>query len=298
MSYIFSNILGTFIIDNNLKIIDRVVYQHASDEKRLLLKHGAVKPDNDALKSILGVFKDRAYSEKFHSINLELTKAGIRDSVTDEFLVIEAVHAIDDITKVSNTLMKRFRGWYALQNPEYEHSETDNEILLGNVLKANTVKKEKISMGAHFSKEDIEPVMELGEKIRVLYRLRSSQEKYLDGVMGRLCPNVSEVAGALIGARLLVHARSLRRLAMMPASTIQLLGAEQALFRHMRTGARAPRHGLIVAHPLLVSAPQKMHGKIARGLADKIAIAAKVDYFRGKFIGNKLREELEKKFAA
>ena len=83
----------------------------------------------------------------------------------------------------------------------------------------------------------------------------------------------------------------------MPASTIQILGAEKALFRHMKTGAKPPRHGVIVAHPLISRAPDKMHGKIARTLADKISIAAKVDYFRGQFIGDKLRKELEVKFA-
>lgn len=81
-----------------------------------------------------------------------------------------------------------------------------------------------------------------------------------------------------------------------PASTIQVLGAEKALFRHMKTGAKPPRHGVIVQHPLLSGAPQKMHGKIARALADKISIAVKVDYFKGKFIGDKLRKGLEEKF--
>ena len=81
----------------------------------------------------------------------------------------------------------------------------------------------------------------------------------------------------------------------MPASTIQILGAETALFRHMKTGAKPPRHGLIVNHPLIAKAPDRMHGKIARALADKISIASKVDYFQGQFIGDKLKKELEEK---
>ena len=68
------------------------------------------------------------------------------------------------------------------------------------------------------------------------------------------------------------------------------------MFRHMRTGAKPPRHGIIIGHPLIAKAPERMHGKVARALADKISIAAKIDYFRGKFIGDRLRKELEEKF--
>ena len=83
---------------------------------------------------------------------------------------------------------------------------------------------------------------------------------------------------------------------MMPSSTIQLLGAEKALFRHMKTGARAPKFGFLHEHPLIAKNPKELHGKIARTLADKISIAVKVDYFKGKFIGDKLLKEVEGKF--
>ena len=86
-------------------------------------------------------------------------------------------------------------------------------------------------------------------------------------------------------------------LAILDALKNQILGAEKALFRHLKTGAKPPRHGLIVNHPLIAKSPERMHGKIARALADKISIASKVDYFKGELIGDKLRKELEKKFA-
>ena len=82
----------------------------------------------------------------------------------------------------------------------------------------------------------------------------------------------------------------------MRSSTIQVLGAEKALFRHMKTGAKPPRHGIIIKHPLISSAKQKEHGKRARTLADKIAIAVKVDYFKGKFIGDTLKKGIQEKF--
>jgi nucleolar protein 56 len=74
-----------------------------------------------------------------------------------------------------------------------------------------------------------------------------------------------------------------------------VLGAEKALFRHLRTGAKAPKYGILHEHPLISQAKKPEHGKIARLLADKIAIAAKVDFFKGKFVGNKLKKDIERR---
>jgi nucleolar protein 56 len=114
--------------------------------------------------------------------------------------------------------------------------------------------------------------------------------------MKRYCPNLLEITGMMLGAKLIAKAGSLKRLSQFPASTIQVLGAEKALFRHMKTGARPPRHGMLIQHPIVAQAKQKEHGKRARTLADKISIAAKVDYFKGEFIGKKLKKELIDKF--
>jgi nucleolar protein 56 len=99
--------------------------------------------------------------------------------------------------------------------------------------------------------------------------------------MKRIAPNVTDVAGATIGARLMAKAGGLDRLAVLPASTIQILGAEKALFRALRTGARPPKHGILFQHQEVHLAPKWQRGKIARTLANKIAIAARVDYYRG-----------------
>lgn len=107
-----------------------------------------------------------------------------------------------------------------------------------------------------------------------------------------------EVAGITIAAKLISHAGSLRRLVEMPSSTIQILGAEKALFRHMRNKKRnlPPKHGIIHEHQLIQKSKEEMHGKAARALADKLSIAIKIDYFKGKFIGDKLKKELVDKF--
>jgi rRNA biogenesis protein Nop56/Nop58 len=112
-----------------------------------------------------------------------------------------------------------------------------------------------------------------------------------------VAPIVTELVGPLLAARLISLAGSLEELATMPASTIQVLGAEKALFRALRTGGRPPKHGIIFQYPDIFRAPRWQRGKIARALASKLAIAAKVDAFSGRFIGDRLREELQQRIA-
>lgn len=108
-----------------------------------------------------------------------------------------------------------------------------------------------------------------------------------------MCRNLCSLAGKELGLKLISHAGSLKKLASMPSSKIQLLGAEKALFKHLKHGTPSPKHGMIFHHPLVSKAKNK--GKAARLLADKIAIAARIDYFRGKFIGDMLRKQVKEK---
>jgi nucleolar protein 56 len=114
--------------------------------------------------------------------------------------------------------------------------------------------------------------------------------------MEKVCPNMLVITGSLIGAKLMDQAGGLKNLMEFPASTIQLLGAEKALFRHMKTGAKSPKFGFLHEHPLISQNPKQIQGKIARTLADKICLAVKVDYFKGEFIGDKLLKKIEDKF--
>ncbi len=113
--------------------------------------------------------------------------------------------------------------------------------------------------------------------------------------MRKIAPNLSAIAGPVLGARLLAKAGGLKKLALLPASTIQVIGAEKALFRHLRTGARPPKHGILFQHPLVRNAKKWQRGKIARTIAAKLAIAAKEDYFGGKYIADDLRKEIEER---
>jgi len=113
--------------------------------------------------------------------------------------------------------------------------------------------------------------------------------------MKKYCPNLLELGGITISAKLIELGRSVKHLAMLPASTIQLLGAEKALFRHIKMGNKSPKHGVIINHPIVQKAGRKEKGKAARMLADKLSLCARLDFFKGEFKAKEYREELEKK---
>ena len=309
--YLFSNILGVFVFDESFNIADELSFEDINDYKnkdefiqKLKHKHKNLKePDKKELKKILINFRDSRFFSDFYSKNLQLTKLAVKNSVNEDNLIIQSIKSIDELDKAINLLAKRLREWYDLYNPEFSrsvenHEKFTEEILesqKGELLKKINVKMED-SFGADFEQENLAPIRNLTHQIYDLYQLRKNQLGYISKLMDEYCQNIKAICDVMIAAKLLEHAGSLKRLSEMPASTIQILGAEKALFRHMKTGARSPKHGVIVSHSLIAKAPMSMHGKVARSLADKISIAAKVDYFKGQFIGDKLRKDLEEKF--
>ena len=309
--YLFPNILGVFVFDENVNVVDEILFKNIEDYRnkekfieKLAGRHKNLRElDENIVKKILLQFSSKKFSHDFYDKNLELTKNDVKGSVNEDTLIVQSINAVDELDKAANLLAKRLREWYGLYNPEFSMAVENHEKFVEEILdkeKNELLKELKISpgdsIGAELGQEDLEQIKRLAHQIYGLYQLKKLQVDYISVLMDELCPSLKAVCGALIGAKLIEHAGSLKRLSEMPASTIQILGAEKALFRHMKTGAKPPRHGVIVHHPLIARAPDKMHGKIARTLADKISIAAKVDYFQGQFIGDKLKEDLEKKF--
>ncbi|MBN2111600.1 NOP58 family protein [Candidatus Woesearchaeota archaeon] len=230
------------------------------------------------------------------------TKKKVKESISEDNLITQAVNCIDESDRTANTLAKRLREWYSFYCPEFSNSIASHPKFIEliqkktkkELLKEINVKPED-SMGADLKKEDVDAILELAKAINRLYEVKELQTKYLEKVMKAYCPNITAVAGPLIGAKLLAIAGSLKKLSSMPSSTIQLLGAEKALFRHLTTGAKSPKYGILHEHTLISQAKKSEHGKIARLLADKIAIAAKVDFFKGKFVGDNLNDEIKRR---
>lgn len=225
----------------------------------------------------------------------------LKAAVTEDWLIVQASTGLDELDKATNLLVKRLREWYELYNPEFSHATEDHYRFVSLIL---TRKKEdllreikvKDTMGAELPKQDLDAIFNLAKHIKSLYDLSKEQEIYLESLMKKVAPNISAAAGVLIGAKLISLAGSLERLSKFPASTIQLLGAEKALFRHLRNRANnPPKFGILHESALVSKVKPKNKGKMARALGDKVSIAAKVDFFKGKFIGNKLAEQLDKR---
>ncbi len=255
------------------------------------------------------------WTDFVHKLSMMVTRMKLRKVAQKrDLLAIQAIRAIDDIDKTLNLFASRLREWYSVHFPELDDLVKDHLLYarivaeLGdrdNVTVENLVKlgfseskAERIakvakeSMGAELSDFDIRQVKTLADIMLELYRLRQSLTEYVSHVMREVAPNITELVGPLLGARLLSLAGSLEDLAKLPASTIQVLGAEKALFRALRTGGKPPKHGIIFQFPEIHRAPRWQRGKIARALATKLAIAAKADYFTGRFIADKLRKAL------
>jgi nucleolar protein 56 len=289
MRYSFTNILGKFVYDVKNKTLEKA----KSSEKLEEL------PKNK-INEVLSKFKDRENYSKFYEKNLTLTKKGIKASVSEDMLIVQAIANVNELDKVNNILIKRLREWYSLYLPEFENVMNNQEKFVEMVIsegREDLMKglKLKETMGADLDEVHVDEFVLLAKEITGMQELRKRHEAYLEKVMKKFCPNILELAGVTIGAKLIELGRSLRRLALLPASTIQLLGAEKALFRHIKTGSRSPKYGVIINHPLIQRSERRAKGKAARMLADKLSLCARLDFFKGEFKAKEYRKILEEK---
>ena len=149
------------------------------------------------------------------------------------------------------------------------------------------------SMSGKVSPGTLKLLQTVSKELQNLHLHKEVIKEQLDEISSKLTPNLRALVGPELTARLVDLAGSLEKLASIPASTIQLLGAKKALFRHLVSGAKSPKHGIIIMHPLVKKSREK--GRVARMIADKVAIAARVDFFKGEFCGDALLKIIEDK---
>lgn len=218
----------------------------------------------------------------------------------DRFIV-QAIAGLDELTKTSNLLIERLAEWYGLHFPELVESVTQKELvdLVARLGDRQTIRsqggKDLDSMGTPLSDDDRQALMEWAGLARSVLAAQAGLEGYVTRRMEQLAPNLSAVVGPLLAARLLSHTGSIERLGRIPSSTMQLLGAEKALFQFMMEGGRPPKHGVLFQHPLLHRAPPWQRGRIARALAAAASLAARVDSFSKRDISESIRSGLQKK---
>jgi nucleolar protein 58 len=213
-------------------------------------------------------------------------------------MIVQAIALLDDLDKELNTYAMRVKEWYGWHFPEL------GKVLIDNVAYAKTVKLmgfrtnasskdfssilpeeleaelktlAEVSMGTEISDEDIDNITYLCDQIISIAEYRTQLYDYLKNRMMAIAPNLTTLVGELVGARLIAHAGSLLNLAKAPASTIQILGAEKALFRALKSKHDTPKYGLIYHASLVGQAGPKIKGKMARMVATKTSLAVRCD---------------------
>ena len=251
-----------------------------------------------------------------HEVSLERAQRAVRRAQSARGAVIpQMVQLLNELDKTLNVLSSKLREWYGLHFPELDRmvdshetyariveSMGDRSSLKADALSALGFKPDKArriveaargSMGALASSEDLEQQKALASRLLSLYEYREELEGHISSTAQEVAPNLSDVAGPVLAAKLIERGGGLEKLAMKPAGTIQILGAEKALFRAKKTRARPPKHGLIFQHPFVHSKKRKLRGRSARVLAAKLALAARADAFTGNYLGAELKKQLE-----
>jgi len=213
-------------------------------------------------------------------------------------MIVQAIGLLDDLDKELNTYAMRLKEWYGWHFPEmmkivpdnlmYAKSvqrmglrtaakSTDLSAILTEDLEQEVKEAAEISMGTEINQEDLDNILMLCEQVVELGEYRAQLFAYLKNRMAAIAPNLTVMVGELVGARLIAHAGSLLNLAKHPASTVQILGAEKALFRALKTKHDTPKYGLIYHASLVGQAQPKHKGKISRILAAKCSLSVRVD---------------------
>ncbi|MGM0771699.1 MAG: NOP5/NOP56 family protein [Halobacteriota archaeon] len=244
---------------------------------------------------------DREYDFLLRDVSIRAGKLRISRTNTPDMRIIQAVEALDDIDDAANALSERLSEWYGLHFPELGlSSEQLARFVKEHGARSNISSddpmfaKASTSMGAELPPADEELVRQFASNICYLYDNRHSIEESILRNMEEIAPNLTVIAGPLIGARLISMTGGLERLAQMPSSTVQVMGASRALFKHLRSRAPSPKHGLIFNHPLIKNSPWWQRGKIARALAAKISLACRTDVYSGE-LNPAIKPGLEKK---
>lgn len=232
-----------------------------------------------------------------HAAMVELGKLRLRAAIRPEDHLRQAVAAVDDLLEQENTLLERTREWYGLHFPELARTVDEGsylDLVATHGRRQNLPMDLRESVGAEMGEAEEREVQSLARVVQELASRRAGLEAYVERSVRTLAPNVTGLVGPMIAARLVTLAGGVEDLARLPAGTVQLLGAERALFRHLKSATMPPKHGVLFQHPLVHRAPPWQRGAIARVFAGNLAIAARADAYTHRDVTEELRARLEK----
>jgi len=316
MAYtLFSSCLGTVLLDEKLEVLKEIRFSKSDVGvyNSELMAGKWIRPELELLKGVegrvlfLGFKRQKPENVSFtqditklervtqllsrkqlRKVNLELSAGALAQGYDEDIVVIHILRTRDEMEHVLNSIAMRLKDFAKLFMPARVDSADDARAIL-KLYKNPGVER----AGYRVPEEHIRLFGQLAHRVEGLYRELEKLEQHLETTMKGLCPNLLGLAGPLLGARLLSIAGSLRDLAFMPYTTIQMLGAEKALFRHIRKGNKSPKHGILLTHPLVSLSVNR--GRAARLLAEALSKAARMDYFKGKDISQQLLENIKRK---
>ncbi|KTF86438.1 hypothetical protein cypCar_00011394 [Cyprinus carpio] len=210
-------------------------------------------------------------------------------------MIIQSIALLDQLDKDINTFSMRVR-----KELTEDMLEAIEEITMDSGKAQAILEASRSSMGMDISPIDLINIESFSSRVVSLTNYRQELQAYLQSKMSQVAPNLAALIGEVVGARLISHAGSLTNLAKYPASTVQILGAEKALFRALKTRGNTPKYGLIFHSTFIGRAAAKNKGRISRYLANKCTIASRIDCFSElptSVFGDKLRDQVEERLA-
>lgn len=230
-------------------------------------------------------------NEEFSEVYRKMALYRLKElSKSEDKHLIQAINSIDDIDEAISKLIERIREWYELYFPEMNvihNNETYVKLIAENKTKEKIIRAKGDAFSLDIEEfdddeiniEDLEILNDYANSIYELQKTRKNIEKYIDMKMDSIAPNLKTLVGSTLGAKLISHAGGIKRLSTYPSSTVQIMGAEKALFRHLKSGDRPPKYGLIYQHPKVRGSKWWNRGKIARTLASRISLAVRKDVY-------------------
>ena len=274
--------------------------KRSSDYSNSKVKVKNPNQGGDYLRSEYNLDIDNDIYQKLAIYRMKKAQAG------EDKHLIQAINSIDEIDESISKLIERIREWYALYFPEMDlikNNETYIKLIYENKTKEEIINAKSdafpidmLDIEDDINPEDLDIMNNYAKSIYELQQTRKNIINYIDAKMDSIAPNLKLLVGSSLGAKLISHAGGLKRLATYPSSTVQIMGAEKALFRHLKSGDRPPKYGLIYQHPQVRGAKWWNRGKIARLLAGRISLAVRKDVFTHDFnpeIFNEFSERVE-----
>ncbi len=295
--------LGIFAFDDDGTLIMYKIFDSFRDflSARLELDYEMVEDElaksfyREKMRELatLKFTSDEELNKYLTIFGIEWSKHRMKQEANRDSLLVQAVRTYEDLQKEVNVMAEHFYEWVVPYYPELREEPLKAVKMFAEYGRRENFPNYRGSVGIDISEEDLKALSDYANVVNENVKYLKSLERYIKSVASDIAPNMSKIVGPLIAARLISKAGSLKKIASMSSSTIQLLGAEKALFRFLKgkKRGRPPKYGIIYFSPYIQRAKKSSHGKLARIISSKLAIAAKVDYY-----SKRLDTELIKSF--